>query len=160
MHAGQETNMLRGAIWACAIPMGLGLWCLVSLLIHQTFPGPFHFSIFPISFFLVAPLSAWLACWRLRRIVDVKQLSRWRTSCFVGLASASLAQLIFAVIFTSVLSAIILIGGIRTTDWYYVIGNSIIYNVSFWFVITLPLSLICASVFWRITKFPEDRNVF
>jgi len=161
MHAGQNTDMRPGAIWACVIPMGLGVLCLATLLRDPIFHGSFRYSIFPISFLLVAPLSAWLACRRLRRLTDMKQLSRWRSSFFAGLGSTSLVQLIIAAVLTCVLLGAVAIGGLRNgEDWSYIIGNSLFFNALIWVNITLPLTAICATIFWRVTKFPDDRSVF
>ena len=35
-----------------------------------------------------------------------------------------------------------------------------LYNIALWIVFTLPLSLICATIFWKLTKFPDDPIVF
>jgi len=156
MQAGQNTDMRRGAVAACVIPMGLGLLSLISLLISPNFSGPFHYSVFPISFLFVAPLTAWLACRRLKRLSDLKQLSRWRTSFFAGLGSASLVQFTIAAILTTILLIVVMIGGLRDgASWYYIIGNSLVYNGSFWLLLTLPLTVICTTIFWCVTKFSE-----
>lgn len=171
--AGQDTKMLRGAIWACAIPMGIGLISLFFILIdlppngrHQNFESSLSFILLPIAlcFLFGTPLAAWLACLRLRRVKDSAILRRWHMSAWWGLLSATAVHF-GASLFYTILSMFLFFPNIGTSsppdnDVVLIIFLSAMLNGMLWVTITLPLSIICATIFWRVTKFPEGRNVF
>ena len=118
MNARREINMLRGAIWACVIPVGLGLISLVLEL--RRLPENitwddfnvmgFHWSApFVACFIFGTPFAAWVACRHLRKIQDVANVRRWKTSALAGIKGASLTHFGAAVsysIWTYILSLI------------------------------------------------------
>ena len=177
MNAGKETKMLRGAIWACAIPMTFGLISTFFILIdlppntrNQSFTTSPSFYILPIAlcFLFGTPLAAWLACLRLKRIKDYEKLRRWRMPAWWGLLSATAVHFVAALFYT-ILTAGFLFQSYDQGAGYdqevsLIIFMSAMLNAMLWVIITLPLSLICATIFWRITKFPKDgigdSNVF
>jgi len=180
MKAGQETKMLRGAIWACVIPVGIGLILLVIALFSLRSPavpsGALYMNsrdflaFLPIAacFIFGAPLSAWLACRSLRKINSINKISLWRSSALRGVLSASLIHVVSALLYIISVSVIILgdnYVSFSKRDQAYnplpdlFIGSAII-NLVLWVIITLPLALICATIFWRVTKFPQDTSVF
>ena len=100
MTAGQNTKMLRGAIWACALPVGLGVWGLIleirrlpQRMSWEAFLMDFQISL-PVVFCFIfgTPLAAWLACCHLRKIENSTKLNRWRTSAWASLLGASLTH--------------------------------------------------------------------
>jgi len=164
VSAGQKTDMRRGAIAACALPMGLGSISMVFVLIQPTYYGPLSFLAFSICFLVVAPISAWLACRHLKRQTNAKRLSNWRTSFFAGLRASSLVQFIITGLCVVVFGVTVIMDGAGSgnllNDLGFVIGLPLIYTGMIWLFITLPLSLICSTIFWRVTKFPKDTSVF
>ena len=172
MNAGRETKMLPGAVWACAVPMGLGLISTFFILIDPSsnYPnrnsGDLTIILLPIAlcFLFGTPLSAWLACLRLRRVKDLVKLRRWRMSAWWGLVSATAVHFGASLLY-SVLAGLFFFpnydqAGTSESDMALIIFMSLMLNGMLWVIITLPLSLICATIFWRVTKFPEDRSVF
>ena len=177
MHAGRQTQMRRGAIWACVIPVGLGLIALVITAIFlRDFAATKGVGVMGVAlasfgiiscFIFGTPLAAWIACRSLAKIEPAEKLSRWRSSAVRGLWSASLVQFVWASFYTFGLIADS--SGNVTLDFSVDYGAawvlrqfmaSMWLNVFVWILITLPLSLICATIFWRVTKFPSDTNVF
>jgi len=165
MRAGQEIKMLPGAVAACALPVGLGLLATVGLL-SSAQPGGFFMTL-PVSLCFVfgAPLSAWLACRRLRKIDDPVRLAWWRSSIWAGLLWSSFVHFSAALVYTVVFT----IWAARDSgqswsgmdqDLFGVFFMSGFINIGLWCVLTLPFALICATIFWKVTTFPEDVNVF
>jgi len=179
MNAGKETKMLRGAVWACAIPMGLGFLFLLQTLFEASASqsGSDTVDVFlimgPILFCFIfgTPLSAWLSCRSLKKIEGLKELTLWRNSAKRGFLSATFVQISVAIVHVGLVSAY-LSGLEADQSWKTnqddglaeILMVSIIFNFMLWVIVTLPLSLICATIFWRITKFPKDgigdSNVF
>jgi len=181
MHAGQTTKMKRAAVWACAIPVGLGISLLPLLLLFL--PRLLHgrdseteiqfwfvvAGLMALGLSLSAPLSAWLACRNLAKVEDIYELRRWKTSAVRAARSASLVHAGATILFTTIICCVMIFvaGGIDGTvdDKYLllVLFNIVLfaalYNIALWIVFTLPFSLICATIFWKITKFPSDINV-
>ena len=176
MNAGRETKMLRGAIWACAIPMGLGFLGLILTLFSlpnnpaftrgQPFSSTGYFFTLPIvlCFIFGTPLAAWLACLRLRRVAELAKLQRWRMPAWWGLLSATAVHFGASLIYTIFAMALFMadsgVAAAPENDAALLLFMSLMMNTMLWVIITLPLSLICATIFWRVTKFPEDRSVF
>lgn len=179
MHAGQNTKMKRGAIWACAIPVGLGVIgaILLGMYLMQVVPSGAGIMenilvTVPIigCFIFGAPLSAWLACRSLAKINDANRLSRWWASVVRGLLSASLVHLIWSGLYIA--GFVIIIATSDPISWNSLQDNPglgtmpaiilgfVIMDLILWIIITLPLSLLCATIFWKVTKFPDDTNVF
>lgn len=164
MMAGQNTNMMQGAIWACILPMGLGV---LGLLYSLNSIAPFQgWIILPIvvCFIFGTPLTAWLSCRRLSKIEDAGRLSRWPTSASVGVYYAGLIHLVSAFMYTLVF-AIASIGLTESGGVY--IGNigevmmvSAMINLPLYIIVTLPLSIVCATIFWTTTDFPKGTAVF
>ena len=150
--------MWPGAVASCVLPVGLGL------IFTGVFMLPAHqsalFMSLPISLCFVfgAPLSAWLACRRLRSIDDLSRLSRWRTSFWAGLMWSSAVH--FGAAFLYTIGFMILVtsqGGSGSDDQ---IAMTLLFstniNLMLWCVLTLPFALTCSTIFWAGTKFPED----
>jgi len=174
MNAGQNTKMLRGAIWACVIPVGLGLiglgFTIFDLMFYEQkkfIVRTHHFFTRPVvlSFILGTPLAAWIACRHLRTINSAEKLSRWRRSPFEGLVGATLAH--FGAVCLYVICVWLFVdltgGGYdmsqRDVGVLEIGFKMLTFNTVLWLFITLPLSLICATIFWRVTKFPDDPTV-
>lgn len=168
MHAGQHTDMKRSAIWACAIPMGLGIIAVTLFVtgVVQWTPnrGGMNWSYLPpewvlaYGLILVPPLSAWLTCRSLAKIKSVERISHWRSSAARVLLSAVLIQLVLTALYTFGTYAASVNRDLLVVD--PIIFRWLFKNLICWLLITLPLSLICATIFWRITKFPKDTSVF
>ena len=102
MQAGRETKMLRGAMWACAIPIIFGfgfVYLVVDIAWGYQRSFPLILSISPAAYpalclFILSPLTAWLSCGWLRRIDDPAKLSQWRISFVTALVIATGLQLI------------------------------------------------------------------
>lgn len=173
MHAGQNTHMKRGAIAACVLPMGLGLLGLILIGLDSpfTYDNPYfsnspHFMTLPIAlcFFFGTPLAAWLACRRLRKITSIEKIRLWRTSAWRGLVCASAVQFVACVFYTFLSGKFFIYRPNefeRTGDELFsLLFMSGFINAGLWVILTLPFSLLCATIFWRVTKFPDDTSVF
>ena len=173
MHAGKETIMKPGANWAFAFPASLGLVTLLLSQFAPIFKDLSYLSLFAGYFIFGSALSAWLATRRLKRIESLEKLKRWRTSFTAGLVAASSVHLVSTLLLLAFQLLLVYFlknsdagfGGIfnATYDADYILSMLVVLSSAcliLWFIITLPLSLICATIFWRVTKFPEDVSVF
>lgn len=178
MHAGRQTKMKRGAIWACVIPVGLGVIGLSLLLLdvaQRASIGAKYWDhiliLLPIiaCFILGAPLSAWLACRNLKKINSFEKLSLWRSSASRGLLSAGLVHLVWSTLYIIVVVIIILNLDSQAfgnsfdrpgNPFFSMLLGFTMMNLFLWLFITLPLSLLCATIFWKVTKFPDNTDVF
>ena len=165
MKAGQEMKMMPGAVAACFLPVGLGLLFTVFLLSSGSAADLFMTLPISLCFVFGTPLSAWLACRRLRKIDDANRLSRWGTSFWAGLLWSSVVHFAAAFIYTvgfmfwAARDAAINEVPIGE-DLFSIFFMSAFINLMLWGVLTLPFALISASVFWRVSKFPKDVSVF
>jgi len=171
MKAGQNTKMLRGAVWACVLPVSLGLLALFFTITDDDDASFYAFVTIALCIIFGSMLVAWLACRRLKRINDHNRLKRWKTSAKTFLFCASCVHLIIAII-SGIIVALILdsregpvftVTGPDFSDRSHFLNFFLwheIRNVILWVLLTIPLSLICATVFWRVTKFPDDTSVF
>ena len=175
MHVGKNTKMLRGAVWACVIPVGLGLIGLAFIIYDMTFfqqkkflVRTHHYVTRPVvaCFIFGTPLAAWVACWRLRKIDSISKLRRWRSSAAAGLIGATLVHIAAVVLYSVYVALFVHLtgGGYDMSqpdgEILKIVFGMLAGNLIPWAIITLPLSLICATIFWRVTKFPDDRGVF
>lgn len=179
MQAGRETKMLRGAMWACAIPIIFGLgfvYLAVEMAVGHTRQTPILMMISPVAYpalclLLLSPLTAWLSCGWLRRIDDPAKLSQWRISFVTALVIATGLQLLmtlgYGVFLDYQLKALFASASEEFGVNFYAqedvpsgYSSSAIYNAVLWIVLTAPLCAAGASIFQRVTKFPEDRTVF
>lgn len=161
MHAGKTVKMLPGAVAACALPMGLGL-LFTGLLLSGANRSDLVMGL-PVAlcFLFGTPLSAWLACRRLRKIKDPEKLSHWGISLVAGLKWSTIIHSTSALIYTFGFLVV-------TSDEYSGGGNeafSILFmsgfmNLFLWCFLTLPFALLCSTIFWGVTKFPKDVSVF
>ena len=161
IHAEHNTKMLPGAVAACVLPVGLGLLFTVGLLSSALHHELFMTLPIALCFVFGAPLSAWLACRRLQRRVDTKRLAPWRTSFAAGLKWSTLvhfgAALIYTIGFAVWVSHEAALSGRGLDEDLFLIGFMSAYiNVILWCILTLPFALICSTIFWAVTKFPED----
>ena len=171
MHAGQNTKMKPGAVRACVITVGVGSIISSILLIGPLqrllsyefdwpsilFVGRYYAS-FAFVPPLAIPLAMWAACRSLAKIESLDVITRWR--------SAAGRIVLAAVIFHFLLVALFeYLNYLASPNKDLLEIEPIIVSWMFkslirWLFITLPLSLICATIFWRVTKFPEDVSVF
>jgi len=168
MHAGQNTKMKRGAVWACAIPMGLGVIAVILFVtgVVQWTPnrgGTYWRNLPPewvlaYGLILVPPLSAWLACRSLAKIESVERISRWRSSAVRVLLSATFVQFLLTALYNFGLYVFSVNRAILVVE--PIIVGWLVKNLICCLLITLPLSLLCATIFWKAAKFPADTNVF
>ncbi len=159
MSAGQNTDMLKGAIAACVLPMTLGaLGCF-----YLVGSGPFTmfgFMLWPIAlcFLLGTPVAAWLACRRLKKIEDPKILSLWRKSASSGILAASIVHFIAASGYTLYFVFTVADthnGAGLANEFFDFLLISLITNIGLFTILTLPFALICATIFWFVTKFKQ-----
>lgn len=170
MHAGKQVKMQRGAFWACAIPVGLGLVGLIIILmaaLHRLSLevndpdldlGLLMISPIVALFILGPPLAAYLTGRSLTKITSAEKLSRWRSSAGRGVLFGALIHVVWAILYT--IGAKSISTSAEYDDWLVVIGVSVILNIGVWCLVILPLSLICATIFWRVTAFPKNTSVF
>ena len=164
-------KMKRGAIWACVIPVGIGLiglgLIIVDLMYFQQkryLVRTHHYVTRPIvaCFIFGTPLAAWIACLRLRKIQSAKRLRRWQSSALSGLIGSTLVNIgavclyaIFVALFVDLTG-----GGYDQSqpdgEILKIMFGFLAASIIPWVIITLPLSLLCATIFWRVTKFPLD----
>lgn len=169
----QSTNMRAGAIWACALPITLGVIGIILLIPTvsplpwgKAFIGPLYFIILPIlaCFSLGSPLAAWLACRQLHKISDVEKIWWWQTSAWQGLKAATWVHFIAALFYSLAFAIYFLLEsktpGSNLSQFATLLLTSAMINLCLWVIITLPLSLVCATIFWRVAKLPEDTSVF
>ena len=159
MSAGQNTEMMKGAVAACILPMSLGaLGCF-----YLVGSGPFRtfgFMLWPIAlcFLLGTPVAAWLACRRLKKIEDPKTLSLWRKSASSGILAAltvhALAASCYSLYF-SISTASQNTGAVSFNEFHELLLVSLIINIGLFTILTLPFALICATIFWFVTKFEQ-----
>jgi len=165
MHAGQIVKMKPGAVVACALPMGLGLFFTGLLLAGGNQSDLFMSLPVALCFLFGTPLSAWLACRRLRKIANPARLRRWGTVFWAGLKWSSFVHFMSALIYTigflvvtsSQYDQVGASGGNEAFSIFFMSG---FMNAMLWCILTLPFALLCASIFWRVTKFPQDASVF
>ncbi len=109
MNAVEETKMIRGAFWACALPVGLGVFGLTFTLIFdpsfrtgRSFSDSMHFFTFPVvlCFIFGTPLAAWLAYFRLKRVFNLEKRESWESAVGAALHSASSVHFWAALIYT------------------------------------------------------------
>lgn len=165
MNARKTVKMIPGALAACALPMGLGFLFTGLLLFGGNRSDLFMGLPVALCFLFGTPLSAWLACAGLRKIDDPARLRRWGTSFMAGLKWSTTIHFMSALIYTVGFLVV-------TSDQYYSEGASGgneafsilimsgFMNMMLWCLLTLPFALICSSIFWGVTKFPEDVSVF
>lgn len=181
MQAGREVKLRRGALWACAIPIGLGS---AGAILFITFFGPGTDFVemtrnmgllvpmyIIICLLIIPPLATWITGFRLRFIDDPNKLSQWRSSFGWGLLTATALQLIAAIVFTQLLvlafdqtyadfgpaNNLEVPEGLARANGY---RTSFRLNLIMWIALTLPLTTIGATIFHRVTTFPSDRTVF
>jgi hypothetical protein len=165
MHAGQNVKMMPGAVAACALPMALGLLFTGLILVGGNSNERFMTLPIALCFLFGTPLSAWLACRRLRNIKDPKRLSKWGVNFWAGLKWATLIHLSSALLYTLGFFVVTSLDNDVMATAHENVIFSILFmsgfiNAILWCVLTLPFSLLCATIFWRVTKFPEDVSVF
>jgi len=162
MTLGQKTQMFRGAAWACALPVSLGLIILLFVLIDPNELSLILLLPISLCFIFATPLTTWLACRSLKRRDDAKYLSRWGSSFRAFFGYASLVQILTAGLYTAgfLIWASAFFGSELETEVLTILGIALYLNFLIWVVVILPLSLLCATIFWRVTKFPEDTSVF
>ena len=159
MSAGQNTDMLKGAIAACLLPMTLG--ALGSFyIIASRIRGGLEFMTMPIAlcFLFGTPVAAWLACRRLKKIEDPKILSLWRKSASNGILAALIVHFIAAScysIYFGLTAAGKHLGGGSINEFFDVLLISLFVNIGLFTILTLPFALICATIFWAVTKFAQ-----
>jgi len=173
MRAGQKIDMRRGAILACAIPVGLGIIGLIFILYDLTYfqqkrfiVRTHHYFTRPIvaCFILGTPLAAWIACSRLREIGSSGKLSQWRTSAFAGLIGSTIVHIGAVVLYGLCVALFVdLTGGGYDKkqpdgEVLKIICGMLVGNIVPWVIVTLPLSLLCSTIFWRVTKFPKEHS--
>ena len=165
MHAGQTVKMMPGAVAACVLPMGLGLLFTAMLLAGGNRNDLFMSLPVALCFLFGTPLSAWLACGRLRTIEDPARLKRWGVSFWAGLKWSSLVHFFSASIYTFGFLTVTssdyeTMGASGGNEAFSIFFMSGFMNAMLWCVLTLPFALLCSTLFWRVTKFPEDVSVF
>ena len=165
--------MRRGALWASAVPMSLGSLLLGVMVLGwkgRSLGGLFIeedlFILSPViaGLILGGPLAAWLSCRSLRNIEDMEDRFRWRSAGLRALISASLVHICVAVLSIIILTEIYSNECINIRPSPETSLNAALafvsIHIAIWAATTLPLSLICATIFWRVTKFPDGRSVF
>lgn len=175
MTAGQDTKMLRGAIWACVLPMALGFMLLAFIIYDLVFYMQLRFIVRTHHFFtqptaacfiLGTPLAAWLACWYLKKFINRAKLRYWRSSALAALLGATSVHFVAAITYAVVVALFVDMsgGGYDSSQYdkgfWDIFFSMMTFHWVIWLFITLPLSLICATIFWRVTKFPKDTSVF
>ena len=175
MQAGREIKLRRGGMWACAIPMALGLINILFLVFNppQDEGVSLAFRImvglyFTVVLICIPPLAALLTGLRLRRINDPYKSRQWRTCFRWSLLNATLVHFLMAIIFAAFFVGVS----------HYMYSKSVIYpwelrgldisnfrgsvslSLKTWVFLTLPLTALGATIFHRVTKFPSDRTVF
>jgi len=127
MRAGEETEMMRGAVWACALPMVLGVVGLLFFLLAPNVEArSFRFMGLPIAacFMFGTPMVACFL-YTLSFVVWDAGLNGGNTRIYV--------------------------------DAFLIPG---LINLFLWAVLTVPFSLLCATIFWRVTNFQQNISDF
>ena len=167
---GQTIKMLPGAMAACVLPMVLGLFGAVDLFDsidgnwrdYDAVTTQIIFLPIFICFVFGTPLAAWLACRGLRKNGAAEALSYWTASAAHGLWGATLVQISAAFLHILFLGVMSLIGPSAmgfdqiVSGLGYMFLVSLLCNLFLWVFITLPFTLLCATIFWIVTKFPSD----
>ena len=159
MSAGQNTDMLKGAIAACLLPMTLGALGSFYIIASRT-RGGLEFMTMPIAlcFLFGTPVAAWLACRRLKKIENPKILSLWRKSASSGVLAALSVHFITATcysLYVAIMSSNISGTGATYAAFSETLLVSLIINIGLFTILTLPFALICATIFWAVTKFAQ-----
>ena len=157
----QDIKMRPEAIAACALPMILGL--MFGLLEIFSDGRSDWIITLPLSFCFLfgTPLTAWLVCRHLRKAKDAAIMSRWESCVGAGLLGASTVHVSAALLYTLGFFVPDLIEG-RPVLHYIpsILFISAGINLCLWMVLTLPFTLFCSTIFWRVTKFPSDTDRF
>ena len=169
MHAGQQTNMKRGAIAACVLPMALGVFGLLATFQNlstfytgRSFSDSPHFFTLPIvlCFLFGPPLTAYLACSHLKKIRNLEQLRRWQTTTGRAVLTATSVHFWSALVYTIIALIFFFPDGDSMEGVVIgVIGVLImsgLINLILWVIITLPFTLFCTIIFRLSTTFPKD----
>lgn len=129
---GQTIKMLPGAMAACVLPMVLGLFGAVDLF--DSIDGN----------------------WRDYDAVTTQIIFLPIIICFVfGIPLAAFLHILFlgvmSLIGPSAMGFDQIVSGLG-----YMFLVSLLCNLFLWVFITLPFTLLCATIFWIVTKFPSD----
>ena len=156
-NAVQDIKMLPGAVAACVLPMFLGL--AVSVLEIFSTGRTDWIATLPLSFCFLfgTPIAAWLACRHLRKAEDPEDISRWLACFGAGFLGASIVH------FSTALLQVIIIGfgtSLGPLEFLTILCAAAMIQLVLWLVITLPFTLLCATIFWWVTKFPSDMDAF
>ena len=152
-------KMFPGAAAACALPMLMGL---VGGFMHISSARRLDWIMtLPLSlcFLFGTPIAAWLACRYLRISKDPAEISSW-ASCFgAGVLGASAVHL------TAALGQILIFGiGLAArsdvSEFLTLLFFGGLIHLCLWAVITLPFTIFCVTIFWGMTKFPDDTMSF
>jgi len=178
MHAGKEIKLRRGALWACAFPMGFGIALAALMATRVNYNGQTAFIVIfavPVycltALILLAPLTAWLTGFCLRRIAKAEKLRQWRiifvsalifATCLQALLGLGFAiylsieyEKIFGVVKRAAEMGTSFTGEIPNAYRTFVIASSVM-----WIALTVPFCAAGTSIFVRKTKFPADRGIF
>ena len=169
MSTGQNTKMLKGALFASLIPMILGGALCLSYLSgfieelknpRMIFEGELYMA-YPVfvCFFLGTPIAAWLACKRLNKIKPSKKRATWFSSVRSGCHGATIIHFIAALVYTFMICFFYETGDLASSDsdWFGAFFMSGIINLILLVVLTLPFAIFCATIFWKVTDFlPEE----
>jgi len=150
-------KMFPGAAAACALPMLMGL---VGGFMHISSARRLDWIMtLPLSFCFLfgTPIAAWLACRHLRKAEDPEDISRWLACFGAGFLGASIVH------FSTALLQVIIIGfgtSLGPLEFLTILCAAAMIQLVLWLVITLPFTLLCATIFWWVTKFPSDMDAF
>jgi len=165
MTTDHHIRLLPAATAACLMPMVLGAFSLALMLqnlaVFQTgrsFSDSPYFMTLPIvlCFLFGTPLAAFMACVRLGDIGNLGHRRLWQRAVRFGVQSATSVHVWSALLYT--IMALMFFfpkGGTLEGLIIQVIGVffiSAILNGLLWLVITLPVSLFCATLFWLAAK--------
>ena len=150
-------KMFPGAAAACALPMTLGL----AFSLVETFSGG-HIDwlvTLPLSlcFLFGTPAAAWIACRYLRKTENPADLPGWGDCFGAGLLGATAVHASAALLHTILLGTSVV--SAPPQDFITILFVAALMHLGLWIIITLPFTLLCATIFWRVTKFLGDTDV-
>ncbi len=167
METDHDTRMIRGAIAACILPMMLGFiglgFIIYDLMVYEQYKylvRSHHYVTRPTvaCFILGTPLAAWMACRRLKKIDSQIKRGLWRSSAISGMLSATVVHIGAVLIFCVCLALFVDLtgGGYNSSQadvgFVEITFEMLVFNLIPWVIITVPLSLLCATIFWRVTR--------
>lgn len=147
--------MWRGAIAACLLPILLGLWMLIAHINAVNSKDDWFALPIILCFIFGTPIAAWLACRTIQKGKYPDFMSEWALACLAAFRGATIIHFWAALIHTTgnmIFSSNAAPVWVGVTEFVPNVLLVIVLQLLLWILITLPLSFICGTIYWGVTK--------